>query len=85
SCLQAALEGIGIGWGVPLILCRDALSRGDLIRLLHPFETVGLSYYLSETKPVSLPSGKTLGEWIANHWQMEFGHLTRLSPAFALD
>lgn len=85
SCLQAALEGIGIGWGVPSILCRDALSRGDLVRLLQPFETVGLSYYLSEAKPLSLPSGKTLGEWIANHWQMEFGHLTRLSPAFALD
>lgn len=85
SCLQAALEGIGIGWGVPLILCRGALSRGDLVRLLHPFETAGLSYYISEAKQVSLPTGMTLGEWIAHQWQREFGHLTRLSPAFALD
>ncbi len=85
SCLQAVLEGLGIGWGIPFILCQEALKRGEVIQLLHPLETAGLSYYLSEARQIHLSSGVTLGEWINRQWQKEFGHLTRLSPAFALD
>lgn len=84
TALCAIRREIGIGWGIPMHLCKGGLNDGSLTRVFPDCESAALHFFLAVNSTSLTQITSDFVIFVRKKWQERFREMSAFAPCYAL-